>query len=129
MVNGCPKAGFFMNMKWIIFLFVLLPMVSVSKTRQRVHRVKIVGNKMITDSAIQSQLKIKKGMIYKKSFVVEDVKNLFDMGYFSNIVVKSQRTKKGLVITYKVEEKSRIDSIVYKGNKILSSKNWKNCLC
>ena len=111
-----------MNMNWIIFLCILLPLFTFSQTRQRVHRVKIVGNKMIADSAIQSQLKIKKGMIYKKSFVVEDVQKLFDMGYFSNIVVKSQKTQKGLLITYKIEEKPRIDSIVYKGNKILSSK-------
>ena len=56
---------------------------------------------------------------------MEDVKNLFNMGYFENIFVESKSSSKGLTLIYHVEEKPRIDSIQYKGHKAFSIKKLK----
>ena len=93
---------------------------------QKIDQVSIKGNKIINDTAIKNKLKTKKGTRLKRSIVIKDVKNLFDIGYFSNIFVKSRKNKKRrLIVTFNVEEKARIDSVSYKGNHAMSKKKLK----
>ena len=112
---------YFFNQVIIGFILLAAPYVLAIK----VHQVQIVGNKIIQTKAIQAQLKTKKGYRFRKTWVIQDVKNLFQMGYFENIFVESKKSGKGLILTYHVEEKPRIDSIQYSGNKAFSKKKLK----
>ena len=93
---------------------------------KKINKVRIKGNKIITKTAIQNKLKTKAGQRLKKAIIIEDVKNLFDTGYFSNIEVSALRTpKRKLIILFQLEEKQRISSISYKGGGALSKKKLK----
>ncbi len=99
--------------------FIIFPSYAVSKT---VQRVDIVGNQTISKEAIKAQLKTKKGFRLRNSTVIQDVRRLYDMGYFDRISVLSKTHKGRLTIVFEVKEKPRINSIVYKGHSALSKK-------
>ncbi len=99
--------------------FLIFPSCAFSKL---VRRVDIVGNQTIGKSAIQAQLRTKKGSRFRDSTVIQDVQRLYDMGYFEHISVRSKIRRGRLIIVFKVKEKPQINSIVYKGNSVLSKK-------
>lgn len=101
-----------------LFIFIFL----TSLTQARVREIRIEGNSLVSDSAVQAQLKSRVGQSYRKSNVIEDVKILFNLGYFNNIYVDLKKTSKGEILTYHVEEKRRINTITYKGSQVLSKK-------
>lgn len=74
--------------------------------------VKIQGNKRIEKAAILDKLHLKSGQSYSRKKVTEDVKRLFDTGFFYNIKVDLM----GSTLTYLVEEKPVISSVEYEGN-------------
>lgn len=118
---------FFLLKKHFFFFIILIALSEISATtlyeNQKIHQIKIKGNKIVSKDAIQHKLKTKKGRRLKKDIIVKDVKNLFSIGYFDNIFVESKKTKKGhLIVTFHVKEKARIDSILYEGNKFVSKK-------
>ena len=93
---------------------------------KKISQVRVKGNKIITKAAIQNKLKTKAGQRLKKRIIIEDVKVLFDTGYFSNIKVSANRSSKGkLIVLFEVEEKQRISSISYEGSGALSKKKLK----
>ena len=107
---------------FLLFLcasFLALPSYALSKI---VRRVDVLGNQTISKSAIQAQLKTKKGFRLRDSTVVQDVQRLYGMGYFERISVRSKIRRGRLIVVFEVKEKPRISSIVYEGNSALSEK-------
>ncbi|MCB0356729.1 MAG: outer membrane protein assembly factor BamA [Bdellovibrionales bacterium] len=76
------------------------------------------GHKKIEAAAIRNKLLSKKGEVYKKENVIEDVKALFKMGYFYDIIVEKEKSGKNEVaLVYTLVEKPTIVSIEYEGNE------------
>jgi outer membrane protein insertion porin family len=84
---------------------------------QRIVRIDFKGNRKIESSAISHVLKSAKGDIYDEADIGADIKAIYKMGYFDDIVADATDSPEGKIITFTLKEKSLISGIVIKGNK------------
>ncbi len=84
------------------------------------------GNKNIDSGAILRKIKTKVGDVYNSSILREDLKSIYQMGYFDDVQVDVTDTPKGKHIVFKVVEKPVIDSITYSGISALEEKDVKD---
>jgi len=87
-----------------------------------IFRIDIKGNDLVSDSTIVSKIKIRAGQPYNKNVVNEDVKNLYATGFFDSVEAEKKNTPEGLVIIFKVKEKSVLRKIIIEGAKFIRSK-------
>ena len=91
-----------------------------------VYKLSIKGNKLVEESVIKSNIKLKKGAKYSSLQVQKDVKKLFSLGFFDNIKVYSSYDKKGrMELLYRFQERAFISSLKFKGNKKLNTEDLK----
>ena len=86
--------------------------------QEKVAEVIVEGNKRIEIDAIKKYIKIKQGDIFNAKKISEDLKSVYSMGYFENIIIESDDKPKGKTIIFKVKEKPTIRVINIKGNKV-----------
>jgi outer membrane protein insertion porin family len=90
--------------------FVVLDKVIVSK-------VKIAGNRFIEKDAVLFNIRTKTGDVFSPEVLQEDLKTIYQMGYFKDIQITSTDTVSGKEITFSVKEKPMVRSIQINGNK------------
>jgi outer membrane protein insertion porin family len=83
------------------------------------------GNKNIDSGAILRKIKSKTGDTYDPSVLREDLKAIFQMGYFDDVQVDVKDSPKGKSVVFKIVEKPVIGSLTYKGIKELDEKDVK----
>jgi outer membrane protein insertion porin family len=88
-----------------------------------VAKVLVEGNRAIEETAIRAQIKIKEGDIYSPSTIREDLKALFQMGYFQDVKVEKRDWERGKAVVFVVDEKPIIKEIKFSGNKKLKNKD------
>ncbi|MCD6288395.1 MAG: outer membrane protein assembly factor BamA [Candidatus Hydrogenedentes bacterium] len=88
----------------------------------------VVGNTQTSDQLIRSHLRTRVGTVFSSATIRKDVRELYSLGYFSNITVDVARQPQGLAVTYRVVEKPVIDTITILGNKEISDKDLREKL-
>ena len=83
------------------------------------------GNKNIDAGAILRKIKSKAGDIYNPAVLREDLKSIYEMGYFDDVQLDVRDSPKGKVIVFKIVEKPIITSLTYKGFAELDEKDIK----
>ena len=73
------------------------------------------GNAKVEKEAILSVLSSKKGQLFNEDTARKDIRNLYDLGYFSNIAIFRETTNDGLRLIIEVKEKPAISDIVFRG--------------
>ncbi|MGC8734154.1 MAG: BamA/OMP85 family outer membrane protein [bacterium] len=82
----------------------------------------IKGNKFISSDIIKENLKIKPGDVVDIEDIKDNIRLLYDMGYFSDINVDFEQISNNKVnIIIVVIENPLVNKVEFKGNKILSS--------
>lgn len=104
----------------VILITVMIPFLSFAAT---VSSIEIKGLNRIEKSSVLDKISSKKGALNQKS-VTEDVKALFDTGFFYDIKVDHS----GQTLTYFFVEKPVIDEVVYSGNAAFDSKELNETL-
>ena len=84
-----------------------------------IKKIEITGNKRISSMIILSRIQTKEGNVLSEKTIREDIKNIYALGYFSNISVNATTFEGGKKLTYIVEEKPYADKIEFKGNRVL----------
>ncbi|MCX6926776.1 MAG: outer membrane protein assembly factor BamA [Verrucomicrobia bacterium] len=85
--------------------------------------IKHIGPANTSDELIRSNLRVKVGDIYLRAAVDDDVRNLYATGFFWNIQVKADNKPEGVILTYEVQGRPRLEDIKFQGNtKFKSSK-------
>jgi len=97
-------------------------LIKISAT-QRIARISFQGNNKIESSAINQVLKSTQGSLYSESGLNDDIKAIYKLGYFDDVVADVTETADGRVITFIVKEKGLITDIQIKGNKKLDTKD------
>ncbi len=87
--------------------------------QQLIYQVNVKGTKRIEPDAIKRIIKTKPGDFFSGKALSDDLKSIYEMGYFEDIRVESSDSEQGKIITFEVEEKPTIRRIKLKGNKIL----------
>jgi len=89
----------------------------------KVAEVEVVGNVRIEKDAILAVMKTKKGERLDNQALDEDLKAIFKMGYFDDVLMEAHDVPEGKKIVIKVVERPSIGKIIFKGNKKISEED------
>ncbi len=84
--------------------------------------VEVQGNKTISISAILAKIKTRVGQEYLQSVISDDLKRLYNTGYFSDVRVDRQDYEGGLRVIFYIEEKPVIDKVTFSKLRYFSPK-------
>jgi outer membrane protein insertion porin family len=84
------------------------------------------GNKNIDSGAILRKIKTKVGDLYNPEQLREDLKSIYQMGYFDDVQIDVKDSPNGKDVTFKVVEKPVITTITYSGMAALDEKDVKD---
>jgi len=83
----------------------------------QVDSVRVEGNQRIEAEAILAVIKTKKGDRLDYEQLDNDLRNIYGMGFFTDVKIETEDGPKGKIVTLDVTEKSSIGKIVIEGNK------------
>jgi len=93
------------------------------KSGEIVKVIEIQGNHRIETSTILTRVKTKEGSPLSAEVVREDIKSLYQMGFFLDVRVDSEPVDGGVKVIYRVTERPYISDIKFSGNaEILADK-------
>lgn len=108
-----------------VMIFTLLSVVVYAQTSkyegQTVKEVTVLGNKLVSEIVILSKVKTKPGSEFNKDTINEDLKRLYDSGYFSSISIDVESVTDGVRVCFVVKEKPMLREIIFIGNKKIKS--------
>jgi outer membrane protein insertion porin family len=93
-----------------------------------VNSIEIRGAKRIEESSIKSKITQRVGDPISQEKVSEDIKNIFNMGYFEDTRAEIEPFEGGIKLIYVVKEKPTIARIEFQGNKKLDDSKLKEKL-
>jgi len=107
----------------ILAMAVCCPGLAQVGEDKHIGEVRISGNALVGEPLIRSHIRTRAGETYSAVTVRKDVRELFALGYFTDIKVDVEPGPQGLVVTYIVAERPVIDKISILGNDKLSDKS------
>ncbi|OGP61171.1 MAG: outer membrane protein assembly factor BamA [Deltaproteobacteria bacterium RBG_13_49_15] len=90
--------------------------------RDKITEVTVSGNKRIETDAIKRIFQTAPGDVYSAKKLSEDLKKIYQMGYFEDVRVETQEGPGGKIVVFKVQEKPTIRKIQFKGNRKFNEK-------
>lgn len=88
-----------------------------------INRVSIEGNKLIQSDKIKDAMTIRPGSLYSKSTLKDDLKRIYDMGYFTEkIRAVPVSTSKGVILRIVVQENAPVSGVHIDGNTLIKDK-------
>jgi len=91
-------------------------------------KVLVKGNARTDTGAIMQHIRTKAGDHYDPSILRDDIKSIYQMGYFEDVRVEVNDSDKGKLVTFRVEEKPVISQILIQGEKELEEKDIKEVI-
>ena len=88
-----------------------------------VSKIEIEGIKKVRREILEITIVSKVGEKLSREKIREDVKNLYGLGFFEDVIAEIERTDKGLVLIYKVVEKPVVVDLRVVGNDEIKSKD------
>ncbi len=82
----------------------------------RVEAVAVMGNRTVSDTIVFNKLQTREKGLFSEETVKEDVKRLYELGYFSNISVDVERAGDGVKVAFVLKERPELREIVFRGN-------------
>ncbi len=82
------------------------------------------GNKRIEKDVILRNINTQAGDILKSENVSKDLKKIYAMGYFDNVVVRKETSDIGVTLIYNVTEKATVRKVKFKKNVIFEKKEF-----
>ena len=83
---------------------------------QRIGPITIQGNKRIESPAIRSRLTLKEGERFTPERIREQIRALYQMGYFEDVRVETEPKAGGVAVIFVVAEKPFVTDILFDGN-------------
>jgi outer membrane protein insertion porin family len=109
----------------MVFLLAALPPWAGAQDQPLVTQIDVVGARKVDEATVRFKLKSRVGDRYSPEMVREDLKALYSLGFFEDIVVRADIFEGGLRLTYVVYEKPSIESIKFVGNRKLDTEKIK----
>lgn len=88
---------------------------------EKIAEISIRGNRRIEASVIQNAIKLKAGDTLYSDKTDADLRAIYGLGHFQEVLVSTEETATGTVLIYTVREKAIVRDIRFEGNKELSS--------
>ncbi|MDP2939611.1 MAG: outer membrane protein assembly factor BamA [Candidatus Omnitrophota bacterium] len=93
------------------------PLESLVEQPKIVKAIQIKGNKTISDEVILSKIKTRVGQEYLQNIISDDLKRLYNSGYFSDVSVDRQDYAGGFRVIFYLTEKAIIEKISFSRTK------------
>jgi len=102
----------------------LLLLASANASAQEVRRVIFEQEGyQFPENALKYNVRLKKGVQFKRQILDADVKRLYDMGYFLQVSADTEKAPEGKVdVVFKTKSKPRIKDIIIRGNQKFKDK-------
>lgn len=112
--------------RYCVLLALLIHWVPLSQAQvapQRVQQIAVrhVGPAAASDELIRANIRVKVGDSLVKTSVDDDVRNLYNTGYFYNIRVAEERVDGGVRLIYVVQGKPLLTDVKFTGNTKFSA--------
>jgi outer membrane protein insertion porin family len=109
----------------ILFAALLLrrqgALASEAGSAPRIVEIKVQGNRAVQSEAVLGLMETKVGGTLAPEDVSEDIKSIFNSGYFRDVRIDSQTKPNGVVLTVVVDEKPSVKEISFTGFDAISS--------
>ncbi|MCX6357809.1 MAG: hypothetical protein NT045_08070, partial [Candidatus Aureabacteria bacterium] len=92
---------------------------------EQIASVNVIGNRTVSDVMIFNKLETREKGLFSEEMVKEDVKRLYELGYFTNISVDVEKAEAGVKVAFVVKEKPELKEIVFRGNEQLPADRLK----
>ncbi|MFO7803639.1 MAG: outer membrane protein assembly factor BamA [Desulfovermiculus sp.] len=87
--------------------------------KQTIAQIQVRGNRILGEDVVLMRLQIQEGDEYSAEAIDEEVRRLFDTGYFDDVQVYAQQTQQGMEVTFEVKERPHLTGIQVKGNQAI----------
>lgn len=94
----------------------------------KVTAIEVVGNHYVVKGRILSVIKVKVGDTFSEERVKEDVKAIYELGYFRRVEVSTEPYKGGVKVIYRVVENPKVKKVVIEGNISISTSDIKGVM-
>ena len=94
----------------------------------RVAEVRVEGNRRIEEAAIRARIATKAGEPLDPRVVAQDVREIYGLGFFRNVRVRSEESIDGRVLVFEVEENPVIRQVSVAGNDAISGDKIRDTL-
>jgi len=112
----------------VVFFVVGVSLPFFVFSQEKIFKILVEGNKVISTSNVISKIKVKKGDVYNEAVLDRDIKNLYATGYFESVEVEKRDTPQGIVVVFKVKEKPILKKVVLRGIKRVRRKEIENLI-
>ena len=102
-------------------LLLALPEGAGAQDQPLITQIDVVGARKVEEATVRFKLKSRAGDPYSPEVVREDIKALYSLGFFEDIVVQADIFEGGLKLTFVLHEKPSIQSIRIVGNRKLAA--------
>ena len=84
---------------------------------ENIYKIMILGNVKVEEGVIRAAIKSREGGPFSPEKVREDLRSIFDLGYFTDVQVDIKSTPQGKEVIFIVVEKPSLKDILIKGNQ------------
>jgi len=108
-----------------VFLITIFVAQVIFAQEDKITDIQIYGNESVATSTIFSVIKTQIGDKYDPIKVDNDLKAIYNLGYFSDIKVDLKKEEKGVKLVFMVKEKLTVSKIKFEGIKGLKEEDLK----
>jgi len=83
--------------------------------------IEVTGNQRVSAEDIMTYLRTKTGQLFRPEELTRDVRELWESGFFDDIVVDMTRKDDGVRLRFVVRERSNVRDVVFEGNSELDT--------
>jgi outer membrane protein insertion porin family len=92
---------------------------SPDETTKQVNLIDIKGNKTISTAVILAKIKSRVGQDYLQNVISDDIKRLYNTGYFSDVSIDREDYKDGFKLIFILTEKPIIEKITFSKTRFI----------
>lgn len=130
MLGNKIKTQIFLVLSISIIIFGIFNSFSDAQSEEEVLviTIRVKGNQAISSALILSKIKTKSGKPFSQEVINDDIKRLYALGYFTDVVIDVEDYEEGVMVTIMVEEKPVIKDIVFEGNEKINDRKLKKVM-
>lgn len=95
---------------------------------RNVRRLEIVGTRRVEGDAVRAVLTTKPGMALDRAAIARDIKSIFGMGYFADVLASAVADGSGTDLVFTVVEKPAVRKVIFEGNEEMSTDDLKDLI-
>jgi outer membrane protein insertion porin family len=102
---------------WLVLLILFLSIGICAGEEDLIYKITILGNVKVEEGVVRGAVKSRERGSFSMDKVREDLRSIFNLGYFTDVQVDIKSTPKGKEVIFVVVEKPSIKEVLITGNQ------------